>query len=110
MMGWKSRFPCTESGFFLLGSKTCKPLVEASHPALGLGFAFLAGVDRVRGTGNVQCDVGIADAIGARGEYGWCKVTGEPIGLKRLLLRPTATLSIETKERQERQERHIREA
>ena len=46
----------------------------------------------------------------ARGEYGWCKDTGEPIGLKRLLLRPTATLSIEAKERQERQERHIREA
>ncbi len=46
----------------------------------------------------------------ARGEYGWCKDTGEPIGLKRLLLRPTATLSIEAKERQERQERHMRDA
>jgi len=45
----------------------------------------------------------------ARGEYGWCKDTGEPIGLRRLLLRPTATLCIEAKERQERQERHIRE-
>ncbi|WP_043196278.1 RNA polymerase-binding protein DksA [Pseudomonas putida] len=45
----------------------------------------------------------------ARGEYGWCKDTGEPIGLKRLLLRPTTTLSIEAKERQERKERHIRE-
>lgn len=44
----------------------------------------------------------------ARGEYGWCKHTGEPIGLKRLLLRPTTTLSIEAKERQERRERHIR--
>lgn len=39
----------------------------------------------------------------SRGEYGWCKETGEPIGLRRLLLRPTATLSIEAKER------HIRE-
>ncbi len=45
----------------------------------------------------------------ARGEYGWCKDTGETIGLKRLLLRPTATLSIEAKERQERRERHIRD-
>ncbi|WP_012313849.1 RNA polymerase-binding protein DksA [Pseudomonas putida] len=45
----------------------------------------------------------------SRGEYGWCKETGEPIGLRRLLLRPTATLSIEAKERQERRERHIRE-
>lgn len=44
----------------------------------------------------------------ARGEYGWCRETGEPIGLKRLLLRPTATLSIEAKERQELRERHLR--
>ncbi|MBK4987169.1 MULTISPECIES: RNA polymerase-binding protein DksA [Pseudomonas] len=45
----------------------------------------------------------------ARGEYGWCKDTGEPIGLRRMLLRPTATLSIEAKERQERKERHLRD-
>ena len=44
----------------------------------------------------------------SRGEYGWCKETGEPIGLRRLLLRPTATLSIEAKERQERKEQHMR--
>lgn len=43
-----------------------------------------------------------------RGEYGWCRETGEPIGLKRLLLRPTATLSIEAKEREEWHERHQR--
>ncbi|WP_240164519.1 RNA polymerase-binding protein DksA [Pantoea sp. Ap-967] len=46
----------------------------------------------------------------SRGEYGWCRETGEPIGLRRLLLRPTATLSIEAKERQERKERHMRES
>ena len=46
----------------------------------------------------------------ARGEYGWCAETGEPIGLKRLLLRPTATLCIEAKERQEQRERHQRDA
>ena len=44
----------------------------------------------------------------ARGEYGWCAETGEPIGLKRLLLRPTATLCIEAKERQEQREKHQR--
>ncbi|NHI00788.1 MULTISPECIES: RNA polymerase-binding protein DksA [Oceanimonas] len=44
----------------------------------------------------------------ARGEYGWCQETGEPIGLPRLLLRPTATLSIEAKERQELLEKHQR--
>jgi len=42
----------------------------------------------------------------ARGEYGWCAETGEAIGLKRLLLRPTASLSVEAKERQELKERH----
>lgn len=45
----------------------------------------------------------------ARGEYGWCRETGEPIGLKRLLLRPTATLCIEAKEREEQRERHQRD-
>ena len=36
------------------------------------------------------------------GEYGFCHDTGEPIGLKRLLARPTATLSVEAQERRER--------
>ncbi|KIQ13281.1 molecular chaperone DnaK [Pseudomonas simiae] len=44
----------------------------------------------------------------ARDEYGWCRETGEPIGLQRLLLRPTATLCIEAKEREELRERHRR--
>ena len=44
----------------------------------------------------------------ARGEYGWCIETGEAIGLKRLLLRPTASLCIEAKERQEQREKHLR--
>ncbi|KUM34135.1 TraR/DksA C4-type zinc finger protein [Pseudomonas sp. EpS/L25] len=42
-----------------------------------------------------------------RDEYEWCEETGEPIGLARLLLRPTATLSVEAKERQEQRERHM---
>ncbi|MNH24976.1 RNA polymerase-binding transcription factor DksA [compost metagenome] len=46
----------------------------------------------------------------ACGEYGWCRESGEPIGLKRLLLRPTASLSIEAKERQEQREKHLRHA
>ncbi|GLZ86174.1 RNA polymerase-binding transcription factor DksA [Metapseudomonas resinovorans] len=46
----------------------------------------------------------------ARGEYGWCEETGEPIGLRRLLLRPTATLCLEAKQRQELKERHQRHA
>lgn len=35
------------------------------------------------------------------GDYGWCEETGEPIGLRRLLARPTATLSLEAQERRE---------
>ncbi|MCU1719181.1 RNA polymerase-binding protein DksA [Pseudomonas sp. 5P_3.1_Bac2] len=46
----------------------------------------------------------------ARGEYGWCTATGEAIGLPRLLLRPTASLCIEAKERQEQREKHQRQA
>ncbi|HWV10130.1 MAG TPA: RNA polymerase-binding protein DksA [Pseudomonas sp.] len=45
-----------------------------------------------------------------RGEYGWCSETGEPIGLPRLLLRPTTDLCIEAKEREEQRERHHRNA
>jgi DnaK suppressor protein len=34
-------------------------------------------------------------------EYGYCDETGEPIGLRRLLARPTATLSLEAQQRRE---------
>ena len=37
-----------------------------------------------------------------QGEYGFCRETGEPIGLARLILRPTAELSIDAKIKQER--------
>ncbi|WP_163577287.1 TraR/DksA family transcriptional regulator [Halomonas faecis] len=43
-------------------------------------------------------------------DYGYCEETGEPIGLPRLLLRPTARLCLEAKERQERREHHYRKA
>ncbi|MBW8305346.1 MAG: RNA polymerase-binding protein DksA [Thiobacillus sp.] len=39
------------------------------------------------------------------GEYGWCEETGDPIGLPRLLARPTAEYSIEAQERHEMQEK-----
>ena len=35
------------------------------------------------------------------GTYGYCEETGEPIGIQRLLARPTATLTIEAQERRE---------
>lgn len=39
------------------------------------------------------------------GTYGYCLETGEPIGLKRLIARPIATLSIEAQEKHERNEK-----
>ena len=39
------------------------------------------------------------------GTYGFCEETAEPIGLKRLMARPVATLSIEAQERHERDEK-----
>lgn len=43
------------------------------------------------------------------GTYGFCQDTDEPIGLKRLMARPIAVLSLEAQERHERQERTHRE-
>ncbi|MEM9667511.1 MAG: RNA polymerase-binding protein DksA [Pseudomonadota bacterium] len=43
------------------------------------------------------------------GTYGYCDETGEPISLKRLEARPTATLSLEAQERHERRERTLRD-
>ena len=37
--------------------------------------------------------------------YGYCEETGEPIGLKRLIARPVATLSIEAQEKHEKNEK-----
>ena len=39
------------------------------------------------------------------GTYGFCEETGEPIGLKRLVARPIATLSIAAQEKHEREEK-----
>ncbi len=41
------------------------------------------------------------------GSYGWCEETGEPIGMARLLARPTASLSLEAQERRERSKRRF---
>jgi len=39
------------------------------------------------------------------GRYGYCEETGEPIGLRRLLARPTTAYSIEAQERHESRQR-----
>lgn len=43
------------------------------------------------------------------GSYGYCEDTGEPISLRRLDARPTATMSIEAQERHERREKVYRD-
>jgi DnaK suppressor protein len=43
------------------------------------------------------------------GSYGFCEETNEPIGLRRLEARPTATLSLDAQERHERMERTHRD-
>tara|TARA_B100000965_G_scaffold406478_1_gene445618 strand:+ start:1567 stop:1983 length:417 start_codon:yes stop_codon:yes gene_type:complete len=39
------------------------------------------------------------------GTYGFCEETGEPIGLKRLMARPVATLCIAAQEKHEKEEK-----
>ena len=43
------------------------------------------------------------------GEYGYCEVTGEPIGLGRLVARPIATMTVEAQEAHERREKVSRD-
>ncbi|HWU01606.1 MAG TPA: RNA polymerase-binding protein DksA [Novosphingobium sp.] len=43
------------------------------------------------------------------GEYGFCEVTGEPIGLGRLIARPIATMTVEAQQAHERREKVSRE-
>jgi DnaK suppressor protein len=43
------------------------------------------------------------------GDYGWCEVTGEPIGLGRLIARPVATMTVEAQQAHERREKISRD-
>ncbi len=43
------------------------------------------------------------------GEYGYCEVTGEPIGLGRLVARPVATMTVEAQQAHERREKISRD-
>ncbi|WOE74397.1 RNA polymerase-binding protein DksA [Alterisphingorhabdus coralli] len=43
------------------------------------------------------------------GEYGYCEVTGEPIGLGRLIARPIATMTVDAQEAHERREKISRD-
>ncbi len=43
------------------------------------------------------------------GEYGYCEVTGDPIGIMRLIARPVATMTVEAQEAHERREKISRD-
>lgn len=43
------------------------------------------------------------------GEYGYCEVTGDPIGIMRLIARPVATMTVEAQEAHERKEKISRD-
>jgi DnaK suppressor protein len=43
------------------------------------------------------------------GEYGWCEVSGEPIGINRLIARPIATMTVEAQQAHERREKVSRD-
>ncbi|QQN74977.1 RNA polymerase-binding protein DksA [Croceicoccus sp. YJ47] len=43
------------------------------------------------------------------GEYGYCEVTGDPIGIGRLIARPVATMTVEAQEAHERREKISRD-
>ena len=43
------------------------------------------------------------------GEYGWFEVTGEPIGINRLIARPIATMTVEAQQAHERREKISRD-
>ena len=44
-----------------------------------------------------------------QGEYGYCDVTGDQIGLKRLIARPIASMTLEAQEAHERKEKISRD-
>lgn len=44
-----------------------------------------------------------------QGEYGYCEVTGDPIGLRRLIARPVATMTVEAQQAHERKEKISRD-
>ena len=44
-----------------------------------------------------------------QGEYGYCEVTGDPIGLRRLVARPVATMTVEAQTAHERREKISRD-
>lgn len=46
----------------------------------------------------------------ADGEYGYCTDTGEPIGIARLIARPTATVCVDVKQASEQMRRGFRAA
>ena len=77
-------------------ARECDIVTENFRPGvmdrLGLGFEDLRKLLK-----KIEQSIARIDA----GDYGYCDETGEPIGVGRLLARPTATLSLEAQQRRE---------
>ena len=88
---------------------------QVQHPSISvhllLEFATLLRFERQR-CGGARNQTTHADRLAGlvavtvvtgvdAGDYGYCDETGEPIGVGRLLARPTATLSLEAQQRRE---------
>lgn len=93
------------------GNDVLKYLKEETNPGTDFG-------DRVAVENDVRCEmrtksreaklIAKIDAALLRiknGTYGYCEMTGAPIGVKRLMARPVATLSIEAQEQHEKEEK-----
>ena len=103
---WSEVAPLEPAGIILSGGPASvyepgapalpKWLWEADLPVLGIcyGMQLLANELGGKVIGEEQYRI---DA----GDYGYCDETGEPIGVGRLLARPTATLSLEAQQRRE---------
>ena len=99
-------FPNPEAyGESLVTDAICDPI----HSRLVISI--LDKVKRLPEVSAVEFDCKLISKINSalqrlkEGTYGFCEETGEPIGLKRLMARPVATLSIEAQERHERDEK-----
>jgi len=77
--------------------------MEWWHVTLLFVGVYLMGLFTGRAVGMTELLKKVQQSIASidGGDYGWCEETGEPIGIPRLLARPTATLSLEAQQRRE---------
>ncbi len=101
LIEWRCEVEVAASGFLTVLKETSmrKPdQIEASSTHMDISLDFQARSRRQQLL--EQIDYALARI--EEGEYGYCEITGEEIGLKRLLARPVATMCVDAQERYER--------